>query len=102
MAADKPEGKAVTLRHVARVAKIESPKPTIEGEMSRAALRRLRAAWPPPAFQGRRRGIPSPDEADACALCFAGPAGAIIERPKLNLTSFSLRRAGGPSSWMSY
>ena len=25
----------------------------------------------------RRRGVPSPDEADAVALCFSGPAGAV-------------------------
>src|SRR5262249_49490565 len=30
----------------------------------------------------RRRGVPSPDEADAVALCFSGPDGAAFPRDK--------------------
>jgi len=28
----------------------------------------------------RRRGLPSPDEGDACALCFTEPAGSPVPR----------------------
>ena len=43
----------------------------------------------------RRRGVPSPDEGDAVALCFGEPVIAVEPRPR----RFPRHAAGG--SWMS-
>jgi hypothetical protein len=45
----------------------------------------------------RRRGVPSPDEGDAVALCFSEPVIAVVveRRPRL------YRRYGGPRSWQA-
>ena len=49
----------------------------------------------------RRRGVPSPDEGDAVALCFAGPAGAVVDtKPRLNLEPYRPRIGGGGHGWL--
>ena len=46
----------------------------------------------------RRRGVPSPDEGDAVALTFAGPAGRVIEaRPEPRVYNLGNHRG----SWMA-
>jgi len=48
----------------------------------------------------RRRGVPSPDEGDAVALTFAGPAGRVVETKPPPRTSWNyLGNMRG--SWMA-
>ncbi len=49
----------------------------------------------------RRRGVPSPDEGDAVALCFSEPAGSGFPRGRRERAESSYSGRAGANSWMA-